>query len=109
MAVLGLHCYIDFSLAAEIRGYSLVAVHEVLTAVASLAVASLAVSKALWCSSFSSRGSRALEHRLTNCGAWAYLLRGIWDFPRPGIKTASLALADGLFATEPLGKPMLNY
>ena len=34
----GLRCCIDFSLVAEIRGYSLVAVHEVVTAVASLAV-----------------------------------------------------------------------
>ena len=26
-------------------------------------------------------GSRALEHRLNSCGAWARLLHGIWDLP----------------------------
>ena len=34
----------------------------------------------------SSCGSRALELRLSNCGAQAYLLRGMWDLPGPGLK-----------------------
>lgn len=29
-------------------------------------------------------GSRALEHRLSGCGAWAHLLRYTWDLPRLG-------------------------
>ena len=35
MAVLGLHCCVDFSLVVASRGYSLVVVHELLIAVAS--------------------------------------------------------------------------
>ena len=33
-----------------------------------------------------SYGSRALEHRLSNCGARVYLLPCVWDLPRSGIK-----------------------
>ena len=36
------------------------------------------------CAGFSSCGSRALEHRLRSCGAWAQLLGGMWDPPGPG-------------------------
>ena len=41
------------------------------------------------CVAFSSCGLRAPECRLSSCGAWAQLLRGMWDFldqgsnPRP--------------------------
>ena len=35
-------------------------------------------------------GSRALEHRLSSCGSQAYLLRGMWDLPGPGLETVSL-------------------
>ena len=38
LAVLDLCCYAGFSLVVESRGYSLVAVHELLIAVASLVV-----------------------------------------------------------------------
>ena len=54
---------------------------------------------------FSSCGSRALERRLSSCGAWAYLLRGMWDPPRPGLKPVSPALAGGFLTTAPPGKP----
>ena len=37
-------------------------------------------------SGFISYGSRALEHRLSNCGARVYLLPCVWDLPRSGIK-----------------------
>ena len=47
---------------------------------------------ALRCMGFSSCGSPALEHRLNCCGTWAWLLCGMWDPPRPGIKSVSLAL-----------------
>ena len=65
---------------AASRGSSLVAVCMLLTEVASLveehglwgARASVVVAHG-----FSSRGSRALEHRLNSCGAWAWLLQGM--------------------------------
>ena len=41
----------------------------------------------------SSCGSRALERRLSSCGAWAQLLCGMWDLPRPGLEPVSPALA----------------
>ena len=62
-------------------------------------------TQALGCLGFSSCGPHALEHRLSSCGVWAYLLRGMWDPPGPGIEPTSPALAGGLFTTEPPGKP----
>ena len=62
-------------------------------------------AQALWCTSFSSRGPWALEHRLTSCGARAQWLCGMWDFPRPRIEPTSPALSGGVFTTEPPGKP----
>ena len=35
---------------------------------------------------FSSCGSWALESRLSSCGTQAYLLRGMWDLPGPGLE-----------------------
>ena len=54
---------------------------------------------------FSSCGSQALERRLSSCGAQAYLLRGMWDLPRPGLEPVSPALAGGFLTTVPPGKP----
>ena len=59
----------------------------------------------LWCAGFSSCGSRALERRLSSCGAEAQLLHGMWDLPRPGLEPASPALAGGFPTTAPPGKP----
>ena len=58
-------------------GYSLVVVPRLLIAVASLVV---------------EKGSRVQtpEHRLSSGGAWAELLRGMWDLPGPGIKPCLL-------------------
>ena len=53
----------------------------------------------------SSCGSQALEHRLSSCGAWAYLLRCMWDLPQPGIEPVSPALAGRFSITAPPGKP----
>ena len=50
-------------------------------------------------------GSRALERRLSSCGAWASLLRSMWDLPGQGIKPMSPALASRFLTTEPPGKP----
>ena len=36
---------------------------------------------------FSCCGARALEHRLSSCGARAYLLRDMWDFSRTRAQT----------------------
>ena len=52
----------------------------------------------------SSCGLRALECRLSSCGAWALLLRGMWDLPGPGLKPMSPALAGGFLTTAPPGK-----
>ena len=57
------------------------------------------------CTGFSSCGTRALEHRLSSCGARAQLLRGMWDLPRPGIEPVSPALAGGFLTIAPPGKP----
>ena len=56
----------------------------------------------------SSCGSRALEHRLSSCGARAYLLCGMWDLPGPGLEPVSPALAGGFLTTAPPGKPDLT-
>ena len=60
-----------FSLVVASRDYSPVVVHRFLNAMASLVAelrfyASVAVACGL-----SSRGSWALEHRLSSCGTWA--------------------------------------
>ena len=86
--------------------------HGLLIAVVSLAVElGLAGSQApaVAAHGLSSWGSQALEHRLSSCGPQAWLLHGVWDLSRPGIKPICLALADGFFfsffATEPPEKP----
>ena len=55
---------------------------------------------------FSSCGWRTLERRLSSCGAWAQLLHGMWDLPRPGLEPASPALAGRPPTTAPPGKPL---
>ena len=49
--------------------------------------------------------SLVAEHRLSNCGSWAQLLRGTWDPPRPGLEPVSPALAGRFSTTAPPGKP----
>ena len=53
---------------------------------------------------FRSCGSRALERRLSSCGAWAQLLHSMWDLPGPGIEPMSPALASRFLTTAPPGK-----
>ena len=48
---------------------------------------------------------RLQTRRLSNCGSRAYLLRGMWDLPRPGPEPVSPALAGRLPTTAPPGKP----
>ena len=61
------------------------------------------------CAGFSSCGSRALECRLSSCGARAQLLHGMWDLPGPGLKPVSPALAGGFLTTAPPGKPFFFF
>ena len=98
--------------------------HWVFTAACGLSlVAASGGYSSLWCASFSlqwllllwstgsrharfsSCGSQAPERRLSSCGAWAQLLRGMWDLPGPGLEPTSPALAGGLSITAPPGKP----
>ena len=53
----------------------------------------------------SSCGSQALEGRLSSCGALAYLLRGMWDLPGPGLEPVSPAFAGRFSTAVPPGKP----
>ena len=50
-------------------------------------------------------GHRLQMRRLSSCGPWAQLLRGMWDPPRPGLEPVSPALAGRLSTTAPPGKP----
>ena len=52
--------------------------------------------------------SLVMAHRLSSCGAWAYLLHDIWDLSFPAIKPMSPALAGGFLATGPPGKSPLE-
>ena len=93
------------------RGHSLLAVHGLLTVVASLVAEhgfwGSQASVAALCG-LSSGGSQAPEPSHSSCGTWAHLLHHMWDLPRPGIEPVSLALAGRFFTTEPPGKPCLN-
>ena len=92
MAVLGLHfCVRAFSSCSK-QGPLFIAVHRPLTITASLVA----------------------EHmlrtcRLSSCGSWAQLLRGMWDLPRPGLEPVSPALAGGFSTTAPPGKPCTSF
>ena len=50
---------------------------------------------------------RLQTHRLSSCGSWAQLLRGMWDLPRPGLEPVSPALAGRFSTTASPGKPGL--
>ena len=45
----------------------------------------------------------------SSCGAWAQLLRGMWDLSGPGIESMSPALAGGFLSTAPPGKSQSTY
>ena len=50
---------------------------------------------------------RLQMRRLSSCGSRAYLLRGMWDLPRPGLEPMSPALAGRFPTTAPPGKPRI--
>ena len=58
---------------------------------------------------FSSCGSWGLEHTLNSCGAWAKLLRDLWDLPRPELEPVSPALAGGFLTTVSPGKSLQTF
>ena len=107
MDALGLRCCAQaFSSCGE-WGLLFVVVHGLLIAVASLCGAwtlGMQASVVVACG-LSSCSSRALEHRLSSCGARASLLCGMWDLPGPGLEPMSPALAGGFLTTAPPGKP----
>ena len=89
--MLGLHfCARAFSSCGK-RGPLFIVVHGPLTVAASLVAE-----------------HRLQTHRLSNCGSRAYLLRGMWDLPRPGLEPVSPALAGRFSTTAPPGKPPTN-
>ena len=49
-------------------------------------------------------GSQAGESGLCGCGTQVWLLQGMWDLPRTGIKPVSPTLAGGFLSTAPPGK-----
>ena len=51
------------------------------------------------------RVSIVVAHGLSNCGAQAWLLHGVWDLPGSGIESVSPALAAEFFTTAPQRKP----
>ena len=88
LAVLGLRfCVRAFSSCGE-RGPLFIAVRRPLTIAASLVTQ-----------------HRLQTRRLSSCGSWPQLLRGMWDLPRPGLEPVSPALAGRFSTTAPPGKP----
>ena len=106
--MLSLRCAAGFSLVTASRVYSSCSSR------ASICGGFSCWAWALGHSSFSSCGTwaqqlqlRAVEHRLSS-DSWAYLLQGIWDLPRLGIKPMSPALARESLATELPREPQHN-
>ena len=102
LAVLGLCCCAQAFSSCSEQGLLFIAVHGLLTVVASLFAE-------LWLQAhgLSSYGLQAPERRLNSCGAWAQLLHGMWGLPKPVLEPVSPALAGGFPATAPPGKPFL--
>ena len=73
-----------FSLTAVSRGHSVAAMCRLFTV-----VASHVVKHQLWGAMLSSCCSRAPDHRLNSCGAWAEMLCSTWDLPGSGIEPVS--------------------
>ena len=65
---------------------------------------SICCVRASHCSGFSCCRAQALECRLSSCGTWAQLPRGMWNLLSPGMGPVSPALAGGFLNTRPPGK-----
>ena len=77
-----------------VGGYSLVVVHRLLIAVASL-VTEHGLQACKWV---------AAAWRLSSCGVWASLLCSMWNLPGPGFEPVSPALTGGFLSTALPGK-----
>ena len=64
--------------------------------------------RASQCGVFACYRAQALEYKLINCAAWAWLPGGMWDLPRPEIEPVSAVLAGGFVTTEPPGEDCLS-
>ena len=69
-----------------------------------IVVASLVVEHGL----LGVRASVVAARSLSSCGAWASLLRGMWDIPRPGLEPVSPALAGRSLTTALPGKSLYS-
>ena len=103
-------CGLFFS--CEEPGLLFVAVHGLLIVVASLVVEHRLQAYRL--QYLQRTGSVVVAHgpgacRLSSCGAWAQLLWGMWNLPRPGIEPMSPALAGGFLFTVPPGKSYILF
>ena len=107
LAAMGLrYCARAFSSCGK-RGLLFIAVRGLL-----IVVASLVAEHGLQV-----RGFQQLQHadsvvaarRLSSCGTRAYLLRVMWDPPRPGLEPVSPALAGGFPTTAPPRKSLTSY
>ena len=98
LSVLSLHCCVGFSLVARAKA-TLHVIRRHLAAVPP----HVAEHRSRACR-LSSGACRALEPRLSSCGARAQLLCGMCGLPESGIKPMRPALAEGFPTTEPPGK-----
>ena len=108
LAALGLPCCTRAFSSCSEWGLLFAAVPGLLIAVASLCCGARALgvqASVVVACGLSSWGLQSLERRLSSCGAQAYLLRGMWDLPGPGLEPMSPALAGRFLTTEPPGKP----
>ena len=99
LAELGLCCRARAFSSCGKRGLLFIEVCGLLTA-----VVSLVAEHGLQARGLSSCGLRALERRLSSCGARTQLLRDTWDLPGPGLEPVSPALAGRFLTTAPPGK-----
>ena len=105
LAVLGLCCCLGFSLVMASGGHSSFWCPRLLLQwlLFSWGMGSTRVRASVVAAhELSSCSLPVLEHRLSSCGARAYM----WGLPGPGIKPMSPALAGRFFTTESPGKPI---
>ena len=95
-------CMVGCSLVLESEGYSLVAVCRLL-----VAMASLVVKHRLWAPGFSSCSSRALEHRLSSCGAGLSCFTACGIFVDQGLNLYPLHWQADSYPLSQQGNPKL--
>ena len=58
----------------------------------------------LWGTDSRPTGFNSCDCGLSSCGSWTWLLKDVWNLPRPGIKPVSPALEGAFLTTGPAGK-----